>query len=389
MSYHSHTDVIFERLYNAYNKYLKKELLKNDRKRKVITQITTKKEEGVGREEEEEEEEEEESTVKSRREWMKGECIRMSSPHFVTDEELMIRFVGGLFTNCNIMLFICQQWEAMLGYTIIPSELHGNGRIWTTLLCITMCDTDLTMEMVPMFQSYYTMIYLFGMDSCPMMEYIYDKNLFCNTCIDSREIPQEKRVTSPGFLRFDARALPTLSGSATLGILRRRKVFLSTRYRTGSSCTGVQSCLSDSLNFIFETVFNRFRPCIIACMIISLYWSAKSRPPSLFVERLQTSLILFIYNIKHSAIPNLEEKLKKKKKKKKKKKNKKSNKNGQHNEGKKKIIMIKKMISRLNIIETLLNNYIECPIGNGYSKETLCKLYMDMWSTINSSCSSF
>lgn len=344
MSYPSHKDVILQHLYNTYNKHLYRELLGDDKQQKQAD--------------------------KSRREWMKRECIRMSSPHFVTDEELMVRFVGGLFTNCDTMLLICQQWEAMSGYTIIPSELHGNGKIWTTLLCMTICDTDLTMEMVPMFQSYYTMIYFFGMDSCPMMEYLYEKNLFCGTCIDSNVIPQEKRVTSPGFLRFDARALPTLSGSATLGILRRRKVFLSTRYRTGSSCAGVQSCLSDPLNFIFETAFNKFRPCIIACMIVSLYWSAKSRPPSLFVERLQTSLILFIYNIKHSVIPNLKEKLEKKK------------------EGKKRI-MIKKMVSRLNVIETLLNDYIESITGNGYSKETLCKLYMDMWSRINNSSSSF
>jgi len=278
------------------------------------------------------------SSLESRKKQLYERCIRLASTFRTTDEEIMVHFSTSLFTSPSTMLAIAQQWERMAGHTIAPKELHGQGRVWTCLIHTLVSDGDLTLEMVPLCQSYSMKIYLYGMNTCPYFESLFDHGFFRGTCIDV-----EKRVLSPSYLRFDPDFLPTLSGRAALNILRRRTAFKHVSYRTGSGVCAVQSCLDPALDFIFQTVFNHFRPCIVACLLITMTWSAYKMSSSLFKERFSDCIASLLVHIEENKYPE-------------------------------------ELHGRLSILRILLESYLEKKGGEGYTMETLKRLYRDLWN---------
>lgn len=284
--------------------------------------------------------------LESRKQHLYRRCEELVSTFRTTDEELMIHFATSLFDRPETMLSIAQQWERMSGHVIAPKELHGRGRVWTCLMHTMLSEGNLVLEMSPTCQSYAMKIYLYGMISCPRVEELFDQEFFAGTCMD---VP--KRVLSPSYLRFDSEFLPTLHGRGALNMLRRRNAFQVTSYRTGSAVCAVQSNLRPNLDFVFQTVFNHFRPCIVACLLVAMTWSAYKMSSSLFKERFSEHIASLLNHIgSRSCPPGLK--------------------------------------GRMEILRTLLERYLENPgaldsgAKGGYTLETLETLYHDLWNTL-------
>lgn len=280
------------------------------------------------------------SPLESRKRQLYERCAQLSSTFRTTDEEIMVHFATSLFTSPLTMLAIAQQWERMSGHTIASKELHGRGRIWTCLLHTLVSEGNLMLEMAPLCQSYSMKIYLYGMNSCPYIEALYDHGFFDKTCMDVK-----KRVLSPSYLRFDPEFLPTLSGRAALNLLRRRNAFQHISFRTGSGVCAVQSDLNPSLDFIFQTVFNHFRPCIVASFLIAMTWSAYKMSSSIFKERFSECIASLLVHVEERDYPE-------------------------------------ELHGRLSILRTLFESYLEKKEGEGYTLQTLENLYRDLWNEI-------
>ncbi len=208
-------------------------------------------------------------------EWMREECVRLSCMLTIPDDLLMLRFSAGLFANPKTMLAICQQWERMALHTIAPEALAGEGRVWTLLLHLMICEPNLEIGIEPMFQDYQSMVFLMGMQECPFIELMYKYDLFKDSPLDIKH--EESRVMCPAFLRFDAHFLLTISGRTTLSLITARKCFDSVGYQENSNISYLLSCLKESLAPVYETMFHHFRPCILACMLVSICWACCSR----------------------------------------------------------------------------------------------------------------
>jgi len=298
-------------------------------------------------------------TIQSRKEVLYRECSRLSSVFKTPDEELMMRFACSLFCSPDTMISVTQQWQRMSGHTIAPKEYQGEGRIWTTLLHLLVCDANMAIEMVSMFQTYESKVYVFGMESCPMMESLYERGAFTGTCLGEDVVPGDKRVTSPSFLRFDTGYLPTLSGRACLCLLRSRGAFQQTQYRTGSSACAVQSVLRDEVDFIYQTVFDHFRPCVLACMLVSFAWAAYRHPSPFYKQRFSRYVASLLVHIDHVILPMLE-------------------KEADHPAES----FDERMYKRLGMLRTVLEHFLECEGSAGYSEETLRHLYQYMWERL-------
>jgi len=207
--------------------------------------------------------------------WMRKECLELSDVLRIPDDLLVLRFSAGLFANPRTMLVICQQWERMALHTIAPEALAGEGRVWTLLLHLMICEPNLEVGLEPMFQDYQTMVFLMGMEQCPMMELMYRYDLFKDSPLDIEH--EESRVTCPAFLRFDVAHLPTISGRMTLNFIGARKCFDSVGYQENSNVAYLSSCLKESLEPIYTVLFEHFRPCILACMLVAICWACCSR----------------------------------------------------------------------------------------------------------------
>ena len=208
-------------------------------------------------------------------EWMSAECTRLVCVRNISDDTLMLRFSSGIFANARTMLAICQQWERMALHIIAPEKLAGEGRVWIMLLHLMLCEPNLEQGIDPMFQGYQTMVYLMGTSDCPFMELLYTYNFFEGTPLDIEH--EQDRVISPAFLRFHSHYLPTISGRMAFLFLGARNCFTSTSYAENSNTSYLQSCLRESLAAIYDTLFNHFRPCILACMLVAICWGACSR----------------------------------------------------------------------------------------------------------------
>ena len=293
-------------------------------------------------------------TISQRREVLYRECTRLSSTFKTTDEEVMLRFACSLFSSPSTMMGVTQHWQKMAGHTIAPKEYQGEGRIWTTLLHLMVCDVRLAVEMVSMFQTYEAKIYLYGIESCPLMESLYERGAFEDTCLGEEVVPVDKRVTSPSFLRFDPGYLPTLSGRGCLCILRSRGVFRQNQFRTGSSACTVQSMLTDECQFIYETLFEHFRPCVLACMLVSFAWAAYQAGADFYKQRFSRYVASLLIHIDRVLIPMTEER-----------------------EGGGRMLS-----RRLNILRTVLERFLERKGSLGYTEETLNELYEYMWDCL-------
>jgi hypothetical protein len=198
--------------------------------------------------------------------------------YVISDEELMTRFCCGLFANPSVSLGICQQWEAVGSHLLYSGGLIGNGKIWTLLLHTLLCPPNLQVGLVPIFQQYQTMIYPFGMDTCSIMEFLLSnpsiKGLFKKTPLD---VAEGDLVTCPGFLRFDVAFLPVLAGRLCLCCLRTRKCFTDISFQYGSDICYRMATLSGPTHFIYNTLFEHFRPCLVASMMVALVWAAQKR----------------------------------------------------------------------------------------------------------------
>jgi hypothetical protein len=208
---------------------------------------------------------------------MRGECRRLSNVLSIPDDLLVLRFSAGLFANSRTMLAICQQWERMALHIIAPERLAGEGRVWATLLHMMLCEPNLEVGLEPMFQDYQTMIFPMGMRECPLMELLYRHDLFQGTPMEIPKEHEESRVTSPAFLRFDVRFLPTISGRMVLTFIQSRKCFDAVGRQENSNVAYLLSCLKESLEPIYATLFNHFRPCIVASMLVAICWACCSR----------------------------------------------------------------------------------------------------------------
>lgn len=297
-------------------------------------------------------------SIEERSKKLYKECIRLSSVFKTTDEEVMMRFSCSLFTSPSTMISITQHWQRMCGHTIYPKEYQGEGRVWTTLLHLMVCDSILSTEMVPMFQTYETRVYLYGIESCPIMESLYERGLFHGTCLSEEIVPVEKRVFSPSFLRFDPGYLPTLSGRCCLCLLGSRGVFNHTQYRPGSDCCAIQTNLRDEMSFIYETIFDYFRPCIIGCMLLSFSWASYKSKSTFFKDRFSVFVASLVLHIDNVIIPCLSEGSK-----------------GEYP-------FDEKVIIRLNILKTVIEHFLEVEGTKGYTEETIKDLYNYMWYRI-------
>lgn len=207
--------------------------------------------------------------------WMRKECQKLSNVLTIPDDFLVLRFSAGLFANPRTMLSICQQWERMALHTIAPEALAGEGRVWTLLLHLMICEPSLEIGLEPMFQDYQTMVFPMGMEQCALMECMYAHGLFKDSPLDIKH--EESRVTCPAFLRFDVAYLPTISGRMMLNFIGARKCFDAVGYQENSNVAYLLSCLKESLHPIYTTLFEHFRPCILACMLVAICWACCSR----------------------------------------------------------------------------------------------------------------
>lgn len=227
------------------------------------------------------------------------EALRLVDLGLVTDEELMTRFTCGLFSNPSVWVGICQQWEAIGSHIICSGGLIGEGKIWTMLLHTLVCSPRLELGIVPIFQQYQTMVYPYGMDSCGMIELLLSnpnmKALFRNTPLD---VPHDQLVTSPAFLRFDISFLPVLSCRIPLCCLRTRKCFTDISFQHGSDTCYRMRNMDVPTHYIYTKLFEHFRPCLVAALMVSLCWSAHKRGP-IFVSILSETIRSFVLKIEN------------------------------------------------------------------------------------------
>jgi hypothetical protein len=210
--------------------------------------------------------------------WMRRECMELSNVLTTADDLLVLRFSAGLFANPRVILPICQQWERMALHTIAPEALAGEGRVWTLLLHLMLCEPSLEIGLEPMFQDYQTMVFPMGMGNCVLMELMYKHGMFKDSPLDIEH--EESRVTSPAFLRFDVRFLPTVSGRMALNFIGARKCFDCVGYQENSNVAYLLSRLKEHLEPVYTTLFEHFRPCIVACMLVAICWACCSRGPA-------------------------------------------------------------------------------------------------------------
>ena len=310
--------------------------------------------------------------IEDRRKVLYDECMRLNSRFKTTDEEVMMRFSASLFSSPDTMLSVCQQWQSMAGHTIVPKEYQGEGRVWATLLHLLACDANLSVEMVSMFQTYETRVYLYGMESCPMMEYLHQDGFLDGTCLGEEVVPMDKRVTSPSFLRFDSGFLPTLSGRGCLCMLRLRGAFRHNQFRTGSNSCSVQANLRDELSFIYQEVFDYFRPCVVACMLVSFAWAAYRMTEPFFKQRFSRYVASLMVHIEHRILPSLEDRLLR-------------GEESSSEDQRPKDPLAEKLSHRLSILSIVLRKFLESEECNGYTVDTLKVLYDYMWSMVDQS----
>jgi hypothetical protein len=231
------------------------------------------------------------------REEIHKEALRLVNLELTTDEELITKFTCGLFANPSVWMGICQQWEAIGSHIVCSGGLVGEGKIWTILLHTLVCSPRLELGIVPIFQQYQTMVYPYGMDSCTMVELLLSnpnmKALFRNTPLD---VPSDQLVTSPAFLRFDVSFLPVLSCRIPLCCLRTRKCFTDTSFQHASDTCYRMRNLDVPTHYIYTKLFEHFRPCLVAALMVSLCWAAHKRGP-IFVSILSETIRSFIRTI--------------------------------------------------------------------------------------------
>lgn len=207
--------------------------------------------------------------------WMTQESRSLGDILSISDENLVLRFSAGLFANAHTFLCICQQWESMASHTIASRELEGKGRVWALFLHVLLCEPDLNIEIITIFQEYEEIIYPFGVEPSRLIQMLYKKGWLDNTPLDTAD--KKNRVTSPAFLRFDVKFLSTISGRLALCMIQHRNGFDSTTFREESNTAYFQSLLRENLEPIYRTVFEHFRPCIVSCLLTAVTWAACSR----------------------------------------------------------------------------------------------------------------
>lgn len=246
-----------------------------------------------------------ENDNKKASQWMYNECMQLSNVLKIPDDLLMLRFSSGLFANPKTFVPICQQWERMSLHVMAPDTLTGEGRVWTLFLHLILCEPILEVSLEPIFQDYQIMVYLMGMGECKLLTYMHEHDMFYDTPLDIKNA--ENRITCPAFLRFDAKFLPTISGRMTLNFLTSRKCFEHIGYQENSNISYLSSCLRHNLNVIYVTLFNHFRPCVVACMLVSVCWACCARGESHHhaMSESITHLLLFLERTKILVKKNL------------------------------------------------------------------------------------
>lgn len=295
--------------------------------------------------------------------WMRKECEKLSNVLIIPDDLLVLRFSAGIFANSRIMFSICQQWERIALHTLAPEALAGEGRIWAMLLHLMLCEPNLEIGIEPMFQDYQTMVFPMGMKECPLMELMYRYNMFKDTPLDIKH--EESRVTSPAFLRFDVRFLPTISGRAVLAFIQSRKCFDSVSFQENSNVAYLLSCLKESLEPIYNTLFNHFRPCIVACMLVTICWACCSRGPQ-HRESMSECLSHFVVFLErlplHATLLHRAGRLR-----------------GKEHEKR----LLRTVLRRTRILRITIDYFQENNKTIGYSQLALDTLFQARWSTLN------